>query len=109
MDVCKCIVPSQHEGTLNSRRSASSLGRLVEGKERWEIPDLSQGVLSQNWGGNEPKRTLSCMLLKSMTNYKHTNQSFAIMNFVGLNLAHSDKVALVATTHGFSISYFDVH
>ncbi|GFT73391.1 hypothetical protein TNCV_1081501 [Trichonephila clavipes] len=23
MDVCKCIVPSRHEGTLNSRRAAS--------------------------------------------------------------------------------------
>ncbi|GFV35228.1 uncharacterized protein TNCV_620241 [Trichonephila clavipes] len=45
MDVCKCIVPSCLMDTLNSRRAASPLVRLVEGKERWEIPDHSQGVL----------------------------------------------------------------
>ncbi|GFU41411.1 uncharacterized protein TNCV_2171661 [Trichonephila clavipes] len=32
MDVCKCIVPSRYGGTLNSRRTASPLVRLVEGK-----------------------------------------------------------------------------
>ncbi|GFX05801.1 hypothetical protein TNCV_5089911 [Trichonephila clavipes] len=31
MDVCKCIVPSRHGGTLNSRRVTSPLVRLVEG------------------------------------------------------------------------------
>ncbi|GFX03629.1 uncharacterized protein TNCV_2112011 [Trichonephila clavipes] len=39
MDVCKCIMPSRHVGTLNSRRAASHLVRLVEGEERWEAPD----------------------------------------------------------------------
>ncbi|GFU73113.1 uncharacterized protein TNCV_1354041 [Trichonephila clavipes] len=34
MDVRKCIVPSRHGGTLNSRRAASPLVRLVEGEER---------------------------------------------------------------------------
>ncbi|GFX03987.1 hypothetical protein TNCV_4678911 [Trichonephila clavipes] len=34
MDVCKCIVPSWHGCTLNSRRAASPLLRLVEGEER---------------------------------------------------------------------------
>ncbi|GFU98853.1 hypothetical protein TNCV_3381001 [Trichonephila clavipes] len=29
MDVCKCIVPLRHEGTLNSRRAASPHGRLL--------------------------------------------------------------------------------
>ncbi|GFU93425.1 hypothetical protein TNCV_2728121 [Trichonephila clavipes] len=29
MDVCKCIVPSWHGGTLNSRRAANPLVRLV--------------------------------------------------------------------------------
>ncbi|GFX78644.1 uncharacterized protein TNCV_30841 [Trichonephila clavipes] len=43
MDVCKCIVPSRHGGTLNSRRDASPpLVRLVEGEERWESPDHSR-------------------------------------------------------------------
>ncbi|GFU09306.1 uncharacterized protein TNCV_1586941 [Trichonephila clavipes] len=59
MDVCKCIGPSRHGGTLNSRRAASPLVRLVEGKERWEAPDHSQGVFLLNWGGNEPKIVLS--------------------------------------------------
>ncbi|GFV05033.1 hypothetical protein TNCV_222501 [Trichonephila clavipes] len=39
MDVCKCIVPSRHGGTLNSRLGVSPLVRLVEGKERLELLD----------------------------------------------------------------------
>ncbi|GFU13509.1 HTH_Tnp_Tc3_2 domain-containing protein [Trichonephila clavipes] len=39
MDVRKCIVPMWHGGTLNSRRAASPLVRLVEEVERWEAPD----------------------------------------------------------------------
>ncbi|GFU47765.1 uncharacterized protein TNCV_4465131 [Trichonephila clavipes] len=50
VDVCKCIVPSCHGNTLNSRRAACPLVRLVEGKELWEVPDCSQGVLPLNWG-----------------------------------------------------------
>ncbi|GFW53477.1 hypothetical protein TNCV_3928551 [Trichonephila clavipes] len=34
MDACKCIVPSWHGGTLNSRRATSPLVML--GEERWE-------------------------------------------------------------------------
>ncbi|GFS66146.1 hypothetical protein TNCV_2511121 [Trichonephila clavipes] len=34
MDICKCIVPSPHGGTLNSHRAASPLVRLVEEEER---------------------------------------------------------------------------
>ncbi|GFV76976.1 hypothetical protein TNCV_690461 [Trichonephila clavipes] len=45
MDVCKCIVPSRHGGTLNGRRVACPLVRLVAGEERWEAPDRSK-VLS---------------------------------------------------------------
>ncbi|GFX03702.1 transposable element Tc3 transposase [Trichonephila clavipes] len=33
MDICKCIVLLRHEGTLNNRRAASPLLRLVEEKE----------------------------------------------------------------------------
>ncbi|GFV95002.1 uncharacterized protein TNCV_1030001 [Trichonephila clavipes] len=51
MGVCKCIVPSRHGSTLNSRRAASPLARLVVGVGRWEAPDHTQGVLSQNWDG----------------------------------------------------------
>ncbi|GFW86866.1 uncharacterized protein TNCV_2810211 [Trichonephila clavipes] len=64
IDVCKYIGPSRHGGTLNSRRAASPLVRWVEGEERWDGPDHPQGVLSQNWGGNELKRTVNCMVLK---------------------------------------------
>ncbi|GFW37966.1 hypothetical protein TNCV_4631671 [Trichonephila clavipes] len=39
MDVCKCIMPLRHGGTLNSRRAASPLVRLVEREERWEALD----------------------------------------------------------------------
>ncbi|GFV64547.1 uncharacterized protein TNCV_4965281 [Trichonephila clavipes] len=45
MDVFKCIVPSQHGGTLNSRRDASPLVRLVEGDERSNAPDYPQGFM----------------------------------------------------------------
>ncbi|GFX50640.1 espin-like protein [Trichonephila clavipes] len=48
MDDCKCIVPSRHEGTLNSRRAASPLMRLVEGEERWRprVSSLKIGIPS---------------------------------------------------------------
>ncbi|GFW21999.1 hypothetical protein TNCV_4822811 [Trichonephila clavipes] len=38
MDVSKCIVPSRHGGTLNSRRAASPFLRLVEEKEKRKAP-----------------------------------------------------------------------
>ncbi|GFU37738.1 hypothetical protein TNCV_1466081 [Trichonephila clavipes] len=38
IDVCKCIVPLRHGGTLNSRRAASLPMWLVEREERWEVP-----------------------------------------------------------------------
>ncbi|GFX16375.1 uncharacterized protein TNCV_32491 [Trichonephila clavipes] len=63
MDVCKCIVPSRHGGTLNSRRATSPLVWLVEGEERWEASDIPQSVLPLNWGGTEPNRTVTCMVL----------------------------------------------
>ncbi|GFV70655.1 uncharacterized protein TNCV_3842341 [Trichonephila clavipes] len=52
MDVCKCIVPSRHGGTLNSRRAASPLVRLVEREERrGKIADISliAGKEFRNW------------------------------------------------------------
>ncbi|GFV47477.1 uncharacterized protein TNCV_885491 [Trichonephila clavipes] len=68
MEVCKCIVPAWHWGTINSRRAACPLVRLVEGEERWEVPDHPQGVLPLNWGGIEPNHTVTCMVLKAMDN-----------------------------------------
>ncbi|GFV70050.1 uncharacterized protein TNCV_2585631 [Trichonephila clavipes] len=67
-DVCKCIVPARDGGTLNSRRAASLLVRLVEGEERWESSDHPQSVLPLNWGGIDPNRTVACMVLKATAN-----------------------------------------
>ncbi|GFY03115.1 uncharacterized protein TNCV_981201 [Trichonephila clavipes] len=68
MDVCKCIVPLRHGGTLNSRRAPSPLVWLVEGEERWEAPDNPQGFLPLNWCGTEQKRIVTCMVLKAKAN-----------------------------------------
>ncbi|GFV44369.1 hypothetical protein TNCV_998931 [Trichonephila clavipes] len=38
MVVCKCIALLLHGVTLNSRRAASPLVKLVEREERWESP-----------------------------------------------------------------------
>ncbi|GFW80964.1 uncharacterized protein TNCV_3780431 [Trichonephila clavipes] len=76
MDVCKCKVPSRLGGTLNSRRVISSLVRLVEGEERWEAPDHSQGVLPLNLGGTEQNRTITCMVLKTKANDRRKNLAF---------------------------------
>ncbi|GFX06913.1 uncharacterized protein TNCV_1202281 [Trichonephila clavipes] len=65
MDVCKCIVPSQYGGTLNSRRATSPPVRLVEGEERWEASDHPQGILPQNWDETDLNRSVTCMVLKA--------------------------------------------
>ncbi|GFW72621.1 uncharacterized protein TNCV_3798491 [Trichonephila clavipes] len=48
-------------------RAASPLVWLVEGVERWEALK-TPGVLPQNWNGNEPNRTVTCMVLKATAN-----------------------------------------
>ncbi|GFW52550.1 hypothetical protein TNCV_404781 [Trichonephila clavipes] len=58
MDVCKCIEPSRHGGTLNNRRGANPLVRLVEEEERWETPD-DLGVFSLKIGKEMSKIELS--------------------------------------------------
>ncbi|GFU40111.1 uncharacterized protein TNCV_3767761 [Trichonephila clavipes] len=68
MGVCKCIVPVRHGDTLNSRRAASPLVRLVEGEEKWEASNQPQSVLPLNWGGIEPNRTVACMMPKATAN-----------------------------------------
>ncbi|GFY27314.1 uncharacterized protein TNCV_2069341 [Trichonephila clavipes] len=55
-------------GYSNSRRAASPLVWLVEGEERWDASDHPQSVLPLNWGGIEPIRTVTCMVLKAMAN-----------------------------------------
>ncbi|GFS65210.1 uncharacterized protein TNCV_2450731 [Trichonephila clavipes] len=69
MDICKCIVPSRHEGTINSRRAASPLVWLVEREERWEAPDHPQ-VSSLKIGVETSQIVLSsvwCSKLRIMT------------------------------------------
>ncbi|GFX53864.1 cullin-4A [Trichonephila clavipes] len=68
MDVFKCILPSRHGDTLNSRRAASPLVRLVEEEERWEAPDHPQGVFPLNWSETELNRSVTCMVLKATAN-----------------------------------------
>ncbi|GFU84442.1 uncharacterized protein TNCV_1066241 [Trichonephila clavipes] len=68
MIVRNCIGPSRHGDTLNSRRAASPLERLVEGEERWEASDHSLCALPLNWGGTEQHRTVTCMVLKATAN-----------------------------------------
>ncbi|GFW44393.1 uncharacterized protein TNCV_1748221 [Trichonephila clavipes] len=71
----KCIVPSRHGGTLNSRRAACPLVRLVEGEERWEALGHPQGFLPPNWGGTEQNRTVTCMVPKAKANDRCKNVS----------------------------------
>ncbi|GFV68217.1 uncharacterized protein TNCV_1874991 [Trichonephila clavipes] len=73
MNVCNCIVLERHGGNLNSRRAASPFVRLEEREERWEAPDYSQRVLSQNWGETEQNRTVTCMVFKAKANDTRKN------------------------------------
>ncbi|GFX90647.1 uncharacterized protein TNCV_3194651 [Trichonephila clavipes] len=68
MNACKCIVPSRHGATLNSRRAASPLVRLVEGEERWEDPDHPQVALPQNWCETKLNRCVTWTVLKATDN-----------------------------------------
>ncbi|GFV44180.1 transposable element Tcb2 transposase [Trichonephila clavipes] len=59
MDVCKCIGLLRHEGTLNSRRAASPLVWLVEGKERWEAL-TTPGFSPSKFGWNLAREHRAC-------------------------------------------------
>ncbi|GFV90051.1 uncharacterized protein TNCV_73321 [Trichonephila clavipes] len=83
MDVCKCILSSWHEGTLNSRRVSSPLVRLVEGEERCEAPNHCQGVLPQNCAGTEQNSTITCMELKAKANDRRRNLALRRDEFRG--------------------------
>ncbi|GFS58028.1 putative transposase [Trichonephila clavipes] len=63
------------------RRATSLLVRLVEKEERWEVPDQSQ-----NWGGIEPNRIVTCMVLKAEENGRRKSSPLPTMNFVALDL-----------------------
>ncbi|GFY32235.1 cullin-4A [Trichonephila clavipes] len=93
MNVCNCIVPSRHGGTLNSRRAASPLVRLAEKEEMLDAPDHSQNVFHQTCGGTELNCTVTCMLFKAKAKDRRKNLALAAMNFVGLGLITFDQVA----------------
>ncbi|GFV39544.1 hypothetical protein TNCV_1367851 [Trichonephila clavipes] len=67
MDVCKCIVPLWHGGTLSTHRAASSLMRLVEGEEIWEASD-HPGCSPSKLGWNQAKFIDTGMMFKSTAN-----------------------------------------
>ncbi|GFW20477.1 hypothetical protein TNCV_4547441 [Trichonephila clavipes] len=75
MDVCKCIRPLQHGGTLKSRRAAKSSrvigGRGIEVGGPWPPPGFSPSKL----GWNRANRTVTCMVLKDKANNRHKNSS----------------------------------
>ncbi|GFX15031.1 uncharacterized protein TNCV_4897991 [Trichonephila clavipes] len=97
MDVCKCIVPSRHGVTLNSRQAAIPLMWFVEGEERWEASGHLQSVLCLNWG--EPSQiVLSPVWCSKLRLTTGVTSPFAMMNLVGLDLTFADQVALVTTT-----------
>ncbi|GFU59335.1 uncharacterized protein TNCV_4198541 [Trichonephila clavipes] len=71
------------EGILNNRRAASPLLRLVEGEERWKVPDHLQGVFPKNWGGTEENRTVICVVLKAKANDRSKNLTLSDDEFRG--------------------------
>ncbi|GFS97332.1 uncharacterized protein TNCV_1824901 [Trichonephila clavipes] len=73
----------RHVGTLNSRRAASPLVRLVEGKERWETLVHPQGVLPRSWGETELNRSVTCMVLKAKVKDRHKNLALCRGEFRG--------------------------
>ncbi|GFV38610.1 hypothetical protein TNCV_132491 [Trichonephila clavipes] len=92
MDIYKRIVYSRHGGTLNSRRAVSSLVKLVEGEERRETPDPPQGVLIQNWGGNEASCTVTYMVAKATAN----DRLDGLKSIVNGTLQWSDSLQLTS-------------
>ncbi|GFV66679.1 hypothetical protein TNCV_2595001 [Trichonephila clavipes] len=53
------------EASVECRKS---FVRLVQGEERWEDYEDSQGAFPQNWGGYEQNRTSTFMVLKAKAN-----------------------------------------
>ncbi|GFW82121.1 hypothetical protein TNCV_1170301 [Trichonephila clavipes] len=56
MDICKCIVPSRHEGTYSKQPSSrKSSVRLMAGEDRWKAPDPPPGCSPSKLGCNRAK------------------------------------------------------
>ncbi|GFU02000.1 integrase catalytic domain-containing protein [Trichonephila clavipes] len=108
MDVCKCIVPSRHGGTLNSRKSFREVGGR---EERWETLDHLQGVFPQNLGGTELNRTVTFVVLKATSNDRRCHDEFRgsrsdyfkqVVNDININRCIVVEQPEVIELHGFS-------
>ncbi|GFX41471.1 hypothetical protein TNCV_3490111 [Trichonephila clavipes] len=75
MNVCKCIVPSRHGGSLNSRRAASPLVSLVEGGR--EVSGL------KIFGWKRQNHTVTCMVLKAKANDRRKTLALSHDEFCG--------------------------
>ncbi|GFT06426.1 uncharacterized protein TNCV_3355661 [Trichonephila clavipes] len=73
LDICKCIVPSRHGGTLNSRRAAS-LVMLVEGKlSNWAVAsaiDIIAPDTPTHFNHNAPSTIID---IGFAANFSHSN------------------------------------
>ncbi|GFX21225.1 uncharacterized protein TNCV_2251731 [Trichonephila clavipes] len=83
MDVSKCIGSSRQGSTINIRRAASPLVRMLDGEERWEAPDHVQSVFPQNWDATVQNRTITCMVLKPKANDRGKNLTLRHDEFRG--------------------------
>ncbi|GFW75083.1 hypothetical protein TNCV_447881 [Trichonephila clavipes] len=64
-----------------------------------------QGVVLQNWGGAEPNRTVTCMVLKAMDNDRRKKLALCHDEFIGPLSGTADQVALAITTSSHFKSY----
>ncbi|GFV42062.1 hypothetical protein TNCV_2452341 [Trichonephila clavipes] len=55
--------------------ATSTLVRLVEREDRWDVIDHHQGFHPQNWGGTEQNLTVTCMVLKAKANDRRKNSN----------------------------------
>ncbi|GFV15220.1 hypothetical protein TNCV_4650521 [Trichonephila clavipes] len=65
-------VPTRHRDTLNSRRTASPLRRLVARKEKWDAPDPHTGCSPSKLGLKRANCTVTGMGLKATANDRRT-------------------------------------
>ncbi|GFX09873.1 hypothetical protein TNCV_3565511 [Trichonephila clavipes] len=74
--------------------------RLEEWEWRWEAPDHTQAVFPQNWDETQQNHTVTCLMFKTTDNGRLTIKPFAMMNFLGFDLAFAYQLALSTKTGG---------
>ncbi|GFT92763.1 hypothetical protein TNCV_739511 [Trichonephila clavipes] len=82
-DITRMVWPA-YSPDLNPIEHVRMSSREAGGKER-EVgtPDHPQGVLPQNWGGTEPNRTVTYIVLKAKGNDWHKNLALSLDEFRG--------------------------